>query len=159
MKIVISLGISVCVMCVAFFVNAGNECPTGACGKDANKPKGGVHGAGMQIPVMKMADELGLTDEQKTKIAEIENKHSESMKALSEKMRELMKSGQDKKDEINAVKTEMDELRKSIKNEVDSVLTDEQKQKLEQKRAQMRNKLQIKERKNKPAEKKQESAE
>ena len=65
----------------------------------------------------KLADELGLSEAQRTQAKEINKKGMEKVKPLMEKMREIRK--------------QMDELRKENMKEFESILTPEQKTKFE----------------------------
>lgn len=123
---------------------------------------GGPGGIGMRSPTQ-LPDSLGLSDEQKAKIAEIEKKHADKVKAVSEKaklteeqqgkMRDVFtkfrESGKDRSemqafiaaelkltDEQKKGREEQTALFAEITKEVEAVLTAEQKTKLTELRAQ-----------------------
>ena len=141
---------------LAAAVNAGDQEGKGCPGGKRGGAKHGFQGGG--LPILKMAEELNLTEEQKAKIAEIKKSQKDSrqadagkMKTLHEKMRALSEAENVSEAEIKAVANELaeDMVKKMVagtkmRKEIMAVLTEEQKQILEQKKAQKDDKSQPK---------------
>lgn len=102
-----------------------------------------------------MMKDLNLTDEQKEKMKGVHESNSEKMKELGKAMAEAQKSLREASegDTIDEAKireicktvadnmAEMAILRAKMKKEVDAILTDEQKAKMEEKKAEMKTKM------------------
>lgn len=111
----------------------------------------GPHRAGIGARLMKVADEIGLTEDQKVEIKGILEARKEEAQALRADMRDSMKSldeaitsGADNDTiagiaiEAHGLRAEAREMKKEVRKEVGAVLTPEQKAQLKELRAERR---------------------
>jgi Spy/CpxP family protein refolding chaperone len=108
---------------------AGDK-PAPPAGERPNRPGGGAGGRFGGTPeerVARMKEQLGLSDEQVTKITAIYKKSAEATKAITDKGRDNM---------TEEDRTKLRESFQTTQKEVGEVLTPEQKKKMEEQRGQ-----------------------
>ena len=97
--------------------------------------RGGKGGANMGV--MRLVNQLNLTDEQKTKVMAIAAKYAESTKTQREEMMKLQRdkkqgtASADADDKLKALRKELNQANKAMRDEITPILTAEQRTQLE----------------------------